>query len=224
MKALVRMRLIGFVRTGRIVPPLVAALALLGVLYGGGQSRPAEAYGVSALLLFPVLAWQTKLLLDAEPDIQRRLARAAVGSEARELSAGLLAAALAAVPVVLVGMLMPWVFLAVTSDGAGTAVLLGLWGHLLAIPPAVALGGISSRAVSGSAGRAAAVLATGVVLALVLGLHGSPVPWLAPPLMPTATALADGAGAATLAGLTGWALVWAGLALVGYAWFRRSRA
>src|SRR5947209_13413527 len=98
MKALVRMRLVGYLRTGRFIVPLIAALALLTILYGGGASRAAEVYGVSALLLFPVFAWQTKLLLDAEPDSQRRIAITAIGSPTREMVAGLVAAALAAVP------------------------------------------------------------------------------------------------------------------------------
>src|SRR5947199_374104 len=88
MTALIRMRLTAYVRTGRFILPLLSELILLGVLYGGGRSGAAESYGVSALLLFPVVAWQTKLLLDAEPDVQRRLALAALGSWTRELTAG----------------------------------------------------------------------------------------------------------------------------------------
>ena len=88
MIALVRMRLAGFLRTGRALAPLLAGLVVLGILYGGGAARPAEAYGVSAVVLFPVLAWQTKILLDAEPDVQRRLARVAVGAGAGRWSPG----------------------------------------------------------------------------------------------------------------------------------------
>ncbi len=224
MIALVRMRLTGYVRTGRIIAPLLASLVLLGVLYGGGRSDPAEAYGVSAVLIFLVLAWQTKLLLDAEPDVQRRIAVTALGSERKEMLAGLVAATAAAVPLVLLALALPWIFGAVKSGGAGSAVPLGVWAHAIAVPPAVALGAWSSRVVVGTPGRAAAVLAAGMVLALVLGLHGSPVPWLAPPLMSTARTLAEGAGAAAVAGLTIWALVWAAAAIAGYGWLRRTRA
>src|SRR5436305_6434586 len=114
MSALIRMRVVAYVRTGRFILPLLAALVLLGVLYGGGRSRPAELYGVSALLLFPVLAWQTKLLLDAEPDNQRRIAITAIGSPGRELTAGLVASALAGVPLILLGLILPWLFDATT--------------------------------------------------------------------------------------------------------------
>jgi hypothetical protein len=224
MSSLIRMRLVAYVRTGRFILPLLSELVLLGVLYGGGQSGAAEAYGVSALLLFPVLAWQTKLLLDAEPDVQRRLALAALGSRVREVTAGLVAAALAALPLVLLAIVMPWLFGALTSANAGSGVALGVWAHLIIIPAALAVGALSSRPIAGSAGRATAVLASGVVLAFVLGLHGSPVPWLAPPLVTTARTLADGAGAAAVAGLTAWALLWGAVAVAGYGWLRRSRA
>jgi hypothetical protein len=223
MSALVRMRLIGYLRTGRFTIPVIATLVLLGVLYGGGQAPPAETYGVSAVLLFPVLALQAKLLLDAEPDVQRRLALTAIGSPDRELAAGLVAAGLAALPLVVLSLGLPWLFGAVTPVQAGLALLLGLWAHLLTIPPAVAVGGLSSRVLTRSAGRGAAVLASGAVLAFVLGLRGSPIPWLAPPLVSTARLLAGDAGAGAVAGLTGWALLWSAAAVTGYGWLRRSR-
>ncbi|MFG1949970.1 hypothetical protein [Micromonospora sp. NPDC048830] len=53
VSALVRLRLAAFLRTGRAVAPLLAGLLVLGVLYGGGRAEPAEAYGVSAVVLFP---------------------------------------------------------------------------------------------------------------------------------------------------------------------------
>jgi hypothetical protein len=223
VSALVGMRLAGYLRTGRLVAPLLAALIVLGVLYGGGQAEPAEAYGVSALLLFPVLAWQTKLLLDVEPDVQRRLAITALGAR-REVAAGLLGAALAAVPVLGFALALPWIFGGVKPDNVGPALLLGLWAHAIAVPPAVALGALSSRVIVGTPGRAVAVLASGVVLGLVLGLRGSPVPWLAPPLVSTARALAGSTPTTTVAGLTGWALAWAAVAVTGYGWLRRDRA
>jgi hypothetical protein len=223
VSALVRMRLIGYLRTGRFIIPLIATLALLGIMYGGADAPPTEAYGLSALLLFPVLAWQTKLLLDAEPDVQRRMALTATSSPARELAAGLVAAAIAALPLILLALILPWVFGGVSAVDAGSALLLGPWAHLLVVPPALAIGAVSSRMVTRTAGRGAAVLAAGVVLAFVLGLHISPVPWLAPPLMATARAMAGTGPATALAGLTVWALAWSAAGIAGYAWLRRTR-
>jgi hypothetical protein len=224
MTALVLMRLAGFIRTGRFIPPLIAALVLLGVLYGGGQAGIAEAYGVSALMMFPVLAWQTKLLLDTEPDVQRRLALVALRSRTREAIGGMSAAALVAVPVVLIALALPWIVDALKPVDVGNGLLLGLWAHAIVVPPALALGALSSRVVAGTPGRAAAILAGGIVLALVLGLHSSPVPWLAPPLISSAHALAQGAPSAAVVGLTAWALVWSTVVLAGYGWLRRTRS
>ncbi|MDZ5446201.1 hypothetical protein U2F26_26300 [Micromonospora sp. 4G57] len=229
MTALVRLRLAGFLRTGRALAPVLAGLLALGVLYGGGRAQPAEAYGVSAVVLFPVLAWQTKILLDVEPDVQRRLAQVVVGA-ARERAAGLLAAALAALGTVGVALVFPWLVGGVTGPvGPGdrsivVGVALGLWAHLLALPAAVALGALASRAVTGSAGYGLAVLSLGAVGALVLGLSGSVAPWLAPPVMATARALTGPLAGPTALLLSLWAAVWAAVVLVGYAWRRRSRA
>src|SRR5690349_9876132 len=174
MIALTRMRTAAFVRSGRSLAPLVAVLVVLSVLYGGGASPAAAAYGYSAAALFPVLAWITKLVLDTEPDVQRRLARLAVGP-AREASAGLLAAGLLGAGVCLLAMLAPVPFGGIRGPGPGTdeaslatGVLLGVLAHLLALLGAVALGALAGRAVTGRVLPGVAVLVSGSVLAIVL--------------------------------------------------------
>ncbi|WP_089155265.1 hypothetical protein [Micromonospora sp. NBS 11-29] len=230
MIALVRLRLTGFVQTGRALAPVLAGLLALGILYGGGGgARPADVYGVSAVVIFPVLAWQTKILLDVEPDVQRRLARVVVGP-AREQAAGLLAAFVAGLAVVLVALVMPWplgaVSLASGPEGrpALVGVALGLWAHLLALSAAVAVGALASRAVTRSAGYGAAVLAVGVVGVVVFGLSDSVAPWLVPPVMATARAVTRPVDPGTGLLFTGWAVLWVALALAGYARGRRNRA
>jgi hypothetical protein len=228
MTALVRMRLAGFVQTGRAAAPVLAALVVLSVLYGGGQAQAGEAYGVSAAILFAVLAWQTKILLDVEPDVQRRLGRVAVGGP-RETAAGLLAALLAAQPVIVVALILPWLVGGVTGPQKagdpplGEGVALGVWAHLLLLLPAVGLGALASRAVSGQAARGLAILVGGVILAIVLGLKQSPAPWLAPPLMTAARDTVGGADLATVAVTTGWGVAWAVIAVAAYAHLRRTR-
>jgi hypothetical protein len=104
MTGLIAMRLSAYVRTQVALAPLLVALAMLGVLYGGGQAEPAEAYGLSAVILFPIFAWQVKILLDVEPDVQRHIAIAALGSRAREMACGLLAGAVTCLATLAVGM------------------------------------------------------------------------------------------------------------------------
>ena len=230
MTALTGMRVVAFTRTGRIIAPVIAVLVIVGTLNGGGQSQVGDAYGLSAAFLFPVLAWQTKLLLDGEPDVQRRLARVAVGSELREQGAGLAAAALAALPLLAIALTLPWALNGVTGpenlddQPLATGLTLGFWAHVILVPAGVALGALASRAVTGTTGRGAAVLVAGSVLALVLGLQSSPVPWIAPPVLEAARIATSGSGVGDILIASVWALVWAGLAIFGYSRLRRRRA
>jgi hypothetical protein len=226
MIPLIRMRLSGFVRGGRALPPAIAVLVVLGVIYGGGASPAAIAYGYSAAALFPVLAWLTKVLLDTEPDVQRRLARVAAGP-AHEATAGLVAALVLALIVCVLAMAAPWLFNGIdTSKSLASGIVLGVLAHLLAVPPAVALGALASRAVTGTVRTGVAVLVVAVVLVVVLGLKGSWAPWLVPPVMATARALNDpGTPPAGILGLLiGRALLWSAVAFLGYAGLRRARS
>ncbi|GAA0534748.1 hypothetical protein GCM10010172_14760 [Paractinoplanes ferrugineus] len=232
MSALVWMRIAGFVRGGRALAPLIAVLVELGVIYGGGASPAAVAYGYSAAALFPVLAWLTKLLLDTEPDVQRRLARLSVGP-AREATGGLLAALVVALVVGAAAMAAPWLFHGIDPNKElASGMLLGVLAHLLAVPPAVAVGALASRAVTGSVRLGVTVLITAAVLVVVLGLSSSWAPWLVPPVMATARELADalpptGSGvppAGTIVLLVAWATAWCAVAFAGYGWLRRRRS
>jgi hypothetical protein len=226
MIALTRMRLSGFVRGGRALPPAIAVLVVLGVIYGGGASTAAIAYGYSAAALFPVLAWLTKVLLDAEPDTQRRLARISVGP-AREALAGVLAALVVSLIVCVLAMGAPWLFHGIDpTKSLGSGIVLGVLAHLLAIPPAIALGALASRAVTRTVRTGVAVLTVAAVLVVVLGLKGSWALWLVPPVMATARALNDPGtpSAGTLSLLIAWAVLWTAVAFTGYATLRRSRS
>ncbi len=226
MRHLVRMRLTGFVRGGRSLAPFILILVELGVIYGGGPSPAAVAYGYSAVALFPALAWQTKLVLDAEPDGQRRLARLAVGAR-REALAGLLTATAFALAVCVLAMGAPWIFNGIdTSSSLRTGIALGVLAHLLAVPPAVAVGALASRVVTGNPRNGVAVLVIAVVLVIILGLRSSVAPWLVPPVMATARVLnaMTTPSAETLLLLIGWAIVWCAAAFAGYGWLRRARS
>jgi hypothetical protein len=232
MTALTRMRLAGFLRSGRALAPLITALVVLSVLYGGGSSPAASAYGYSAVMLFPVLAWLTKLVLDTEPDVQRHLARLTVGP-VRESTAGLLAALALGAVVCVLAMLAPAPFGGIRGPlpgsgetALGTGVLLGVLAHVLALLGAVSLGALAGRAVTRRVLPGVAVLVTGSVLAIVLGLRGSFAPWLVPPVMATARELSARTPptAGTLLLLGAWTVLWCGAALGVYAGFRRGRS
>ena len=226
MSALIRMRLAAYVRAQYVLAPSLAGLGLLAILYGGGQARADEAYGVSALVLFPVLAWQVKILLDAEPDSQRRLARVSVGSAGREVAAGLIAAAVTAGPTVLAALALPWLFGSIAWGGTAptTALAVGLWTHVVAVVGALGLGAWASRAIARRIGPAVSILVGGSVLTVVLGLGVSPAQWLVPPMMAVARFGASAGSSATALWISAWALAWSAVTLSGYWLLRRSRA
>lgn len=228
LAALVRMRLYAFARSGRIAAPLILGIIVIGTLYGGGAVAAGEGYGLSAFVLVPVLAWQTKLLLDTEPDVARRLAVVTVGRR-REIAAGLIAAALVAVTVVCLAIVLPWLFGGIkTHDDHGPPFIdgltLGVWAHLLAIGPAAALGALSSRVVTRSAGHGAMTLIGGWIALVVIGLPRSPVRWLGPPLLADSNAAHQVIRTPVVLGLTGWMLAWTATAVVAYVMMRRTRA
>jgi hypothetical protein len=227
VSALARMRLAGFVRTGRALAPLLGLLVVLGIMYGGGAAQAGEAYGFSAVVVFPVLAWQTQILLNAEPDIQRRLSIVAVGGLAREIGAGMLAAAAGAAVVLIMALITPWPIGGITgpqepSDPALlSGIAAGVWAHALLVPPALVLGALASRAVARNAARGVAILTSGTVFGIVLGLKVSPVPWLVPPLMPTARSTVDGLAPGEMIVHTAHATLWTAVAAALYVIMRR---
>ena len=169
---------------------------------------------------------QTKIVLDTEPDVQRRLARIAVGAR-REATAGLLAATVLALAVCVLAMGTPWLFTAIdTTKSPLSGTLLGILAHLLAVPPAVALGALASRAVTRSTLTGVSVLVVSAVLVVILGLSGSFAPWLVPPVMATARELNGDTvpPPANLLLVSVWAVVWCAVALTFYGRLRRTRS
>ncbi|WP_035856615.1 hypothetical protein [Cryptosporangium arvum] len=214
--ALAGSRVSGYARTRRALAPLIATVVLLAVLHAGGAAPGVEAYGTSALVLLPVLAWQAKLVLDAEPDTQRLLSSVVVGGPVREVLAGLLAALLPATLTIVIALVLPWVIGAVQTGHALTGLLFGLWIHLLSALTGLAIGAWASRATSPDLGRATIVLVAGVVLVLGLG-SGSvdPLGWLVPRLTASVRAANDNAVVDVVL-LSVHGLVWIALVLAGY--------
>lgn len=220
---LARMRLYAFVRTGRVIPALLSVLVVVGILYGGGHSSAGEAYGLSAFIVMPLVAWQSKLILDTESDTARRLYRVTTGPR-RELAAGLVAAAFAGWGLAAVALVEPWVLGSIDTDSVTRGVAYGLWAHLLVVPPAVALGALTSRAVTRTVGVGALALVGGWLVVAVVGLHASPFEVIGPPLMSVARTTREASGLFPALGLSAWVLAWTATALAGYAVVRRTRA
>lgn len=222
--ALAWMRVNAYARSQRALGPLLGTLVLLGIAHAGGKASPAQAYGFSAALLFAVFAWQTKLILDTEPDEQRMIARVGVGSGAREVGAGLIAAVATGLPIVLVGIVAPLAMgvLDFARTSLAAAIGLGLLVHVLAVLAGAGVGALASRAVVPEAGWAALILVGAPVLVIVLGSRTSPIAHL---LVPQFFGLAklgpgDAGGAAAL---SAHAVLWAAVLLGAYAFLRRTR-
>ncbi len=229
MASLIRMRLYAFVRSGRVAAPAVTSIIVIGTLYGGGAVQAGEGYGLSAYVLVPVLGWQTKLVLDTEPEVARKLATVIVGRR-REIVAGVIAAAVVALCTVVLALALPWLFGGITGKHApgdptlADGIVLGAWAHLLALGPALAIGTLSSRVVTRSAGYGALALVAGWLTLVVVGLPRSPVRWIGPPMLAVSHEAHRAIRTASVVGLSVWTLAWTGVALAAYAAMRRVRA
>lgn len=225
--ALARMRFSGYARSQRVLAPVLATLVVLTVVHTGGAGPAYEVYGFSAMALFGVLAWQSKLAFDTEPDSQRQLSFLAIASARREVGAGLLAAAVTAVPTIVVAVGLPWFVDAVKVEpGVGpalSAVALGVWIHIVAAVPALAVGAIASRPITQTRGWGVATLVGATVVVLVLDVSELKiVRWLVPQLMGPSKSAEHGD---VLYGVivTAHALVWAAVLVGAYLLLRQRR-
>jgi hypothetical protein len=105
-----------------------------------------------------------------------------------------------------------------------SGIAVGLWAHMIITAPAVGLGALASRAVTRTFGIGMTVLAGGAVLSLVLGLRGSPIWWLVPPMMSTTRLATRGFVASGVAAISLHALLWTAVVVAAYAFVRRTRA
>jgi hypothetical protein len=206
-----------------VLAPVLATLGILAAIHNGGRSTPTEVYGFSAIVLFGIMGWQVKLAFDTEPDSQRQLSYLAVGSARRDVTAGLISAALTALPTIAVGVAAPWIAGVIDADSPGPAVALGLWIHFVAAVPAVAIGAIASRPITRTRGWGVTVLVGATVLVLVLGVADVPgIRWLAPQLVGAMRAARRG-DVIDSALITLHAIVWSALLLLGYFGLRNRR-
>ncbi|MEO5874613.1 MAG: hypothetical protein ABIS86_19715 [Streptosporangiaceae bacterium] len=219
MIALARFQLDGYLRSLRVLHPLIAVGLILVIFLFDGPGGPHAAdlavgsYGDVAAFLFPVAAWAARGLLDTEPDVQRDLSALAVGG--RAAPAGLLAAYL--VNIILgTALLLPVVIQGVMVGVPAGATLAGIALMLLVAVPATLLGAWTSRAVIASQAVSILVLLGGSALILVLGL--GPLSWLTIPMITWLHAAHHGAAAFTsvLPGVAAQTLLWSAVTGAAY--------
>lgn len=98
MIALVRFQVAGYVRSLRVLHPLILVLLAVALILVQGPSGPDAAdlavgtLGDVAAFMFPVWAWAARALLDTQPDEQRALTTTAARSPSAPAWAGLFAA------------------------------------------------------------------------------------------------------------------------------------
>lgn len=225
--ALSRFQLASYVRSYRVLQPLVAALLLLTVVAGGAgsigsRSQPVlDAYGNLAMVMFPVWAWAARQLLDSEPDVQRELSLTAVGSRARTIGAGLLGAY--ALNVAFVALVVAVVAAGAFPLGVGPRVhLFGVAVLLLTALPATAVGACTSRAMIPSPGASVLTL-LGACVAIALGSL-TPAAGVLAPMAALVRGAYDGAGrlSAVLPATAASTVAWSCVVALGYALARRT--
>lgn len=142
---MIRYLLADLFKSQRWLPPVFVYLATAGVLYGGDPGTPRPPYGVSELVLFPVAAWLTVVLVNNEDPVQRYVTMAAVGGW-RRLLGGLVRAALAVNGVlVLLATFVP--ALIHHHPYALSDVALGFAAHVISAVTGIGLGVLCARPV-----------------------------------------------------------------------------
>ena len=183
--AVARFQVAGYVRSGQVLFPLVL-LGLIIAVQSGMPAGPAASFADAAAFALPVFALTAHQLLGAEPDAQRAISVRNAGSRWAYLAGGLLAAL-----TVNLGFLLLSTASALRGPLSGhvlaggsvvTTIVVGLAVHLLMYLPGVALGALTTRAVTGDAPAEYVALAAGLLLAVVPGLASGPGSWIALPL------------------------------------------
>jgi hypothetical protein len=205
----IRYLLADLVKSQRWLPPAFVYLAMIGVLYGGDPGTPLPPYGVSAMVLFPLAAWVTVVLVNNEDPVQRHVTMAAVGGWRRLLGSLVATAFVLTGALVLLATLVPAVIH--HHPYALSDVVLGFTAHAISAVTGVGLGVLCSRPLIPTTGWSlVAVLGVSLLLLVVanrlppvgamahLLFTNGPVP-VASVLIQVAVALVVGAGCVLVA-------------------------
>lgn len=175
MIALARFQVEGYVRSLRVLHPvIVVALVMVLVLFQGpgGPERvklSVGTFGDVAAFMFPIWAWTARALLDTQPDEQRALSATAARHRWTPTWAGLIAAYAVNLCLGAIVLAVPLVQ-GLQAGAPGRAILAGC---ALSVPVALAgtlLGAWTSRAFIPDQGVSLLALLGGVTVVLLLGL------------------------------------------------------
>ncbi|MFB4316755.1 hypothetical protein [Actinomadura sp. 21ATH] len=222
MSALVRFQIAGYLRSFRVLQPLIVVLLLVSlVLLQGPDSAglAAGALGDVPAFLFAVWAWTARALLDTQPDDQRALSAL---STRRHAAAGLLAAYAVNLGLGALGAAVP-VGQALATGVPAPALAAGIGLLLLVAPAATVLGALTTRALIPDPGISLITLITGIAAALLLSM--SPLRWIAVPMVGWLRAAHDGPAelAAAFPGVALHLTLWTAALAAAYLTLRRTR-
>jgi hypothetical protein len=173
--ALVRFQVAGYVRSLRVLQPLIVVALVVALVLSQGPSGPDAAalavrtFADVAAILFPVWAWAARALLDTQPDEQRALTASAARHPSAPTWAGLLAAYGVNVSLGALALAVPLVQ-AFQAGSPGRAVLAGCALNLLVAVPGTLLGAWTSRALIPDPGVSLLALLGGATALLLLGM------------------------------------------------------
>lgn len=140
---MIRYLLADLFKSQRWLPPVFVYLAATAILYGGDPGTPLPPYGVSAMMLFPLAAWLTVVLVNNEDPVQRHVTLAAVGGWRRLLASLVGAAAVLNGVLVLLATFVPAVIH--HHPYALSDVVLGFVAHVISAVTGIGLGVLCAR-------------------------------------------------------------------------------
>jgi hypothetical protein len=228
MIALFRFEIAGYLRSLRVLPPLIfIALLLILVLQGGASGPQAKelatgSLGDVAAFLLPIGAWATRALLDTQPDVQRELSAVSVGGRHIPALAGLLAGY--AINLCFAALLIAFPAVQGIAVGLGPATLLAALALIVLVAAAATvLGAWTSRAVITSPGASLLALLAGCTAVLLLSL--GPLAWVSIPMIGWLRAAHHGPDAfvSALPAVALHIVLWSTIVGLGYVLVRRRR-
>ena len=160
-------------KSQRWLPPVFVYLAMTGILYGGDPGSPRPPYGVSEMVLFPLAAWLTVVLVNNEDPVQRYVTMAAVGGWRRLLGSLVGAAAVLNGVLVLLATFVP--ALIHHHPYALSDISLGFAAHAISAVTGIGLGVLCARPIVPTTGWSLVAVVGVSLLVLVVANQLPPV-------------------------------------------------